>query len=127
MKEHNQVKLTDTLEHLSELLEEARAVYGAAEASGRVKVDVGHYRRLSHGQELLKRQLEAITSPSTPQPVEVTEEMVERALLAEIGGWSISGIIATAADTYGLIEREATPQERMRAAFTASLKGATDV
>lgn len=71
-------------------------------------------------------------SPSTPQPVEVTEEMVER---AAAGMWRDSGSEVSVAwaeailrPAGGLIAPEVEYTRRMaRAALTAALKGATDV
>lgn len=56
-KEHNDPEPSATaaeaVAHLRHLLDEACAVYQAAESSGRVRVDIGHYRRLTHGMKLL--------------------------------------------------------------------------
>lgn len=84
------VRGLDVLEHLSDLLAEAKAVYSAAETSGKVKVDIGHYRRLSHGQELVRKELQALSAlePQQDEPV-AWQQRHQRADLSELGWhWS---------------------------------------
>lgn len=86
------------IDHLSKLLDEVRLVYQAAETAG-VHVQIGHYRRLSTGKDMLSA-LTTAPKPVTerPQgidwwlenkaPVDLVEyiERVEAALTAEPAG-----------------------------------------
>lgn len=57
------------VEHLSKLLDEARAVYQAAERAG-VDVQIGYYRRLSAGKELLSALYLAPPAPVSVKALE---------------------------------------------------------